>query len=538
MDLSLIHVEARVSAGRRGRWADVWPVAAARLFVWAAVALFLLAVQPTAQAQNHLPAGSVGKITGDDISVEGGVFPTSVKGATSLFISSGSVLTVHSGTAELALAGGAVVDACGPAKFTVLESGGAFTLALNFGRVRVRAGNGAAIRIFTPFIVANPISISEIGTDFTIGLDVKDSVCVYAGEGAATLEQQFGGQNLVVPTTSEFMLAGERLNPVEAPVGSCRCTYIAPPPRVNGAGVTTATSNGPTGNAPGGTSMAGAASGNGTGGTSEGTSGSAPSSNATAAPAAGETVGGTSAGANAPPATAPIEASAAPAPENPAEAKVEPPVSNGGNATATKPAGQRAEENAQTATAQGPESTKPAAPGIAIDLGHAATPPPASQSATAQPAGSAPGSTAPANAPASGSAPGDNSTTSAGKLNQTPPSGVEMSSSGSPTPPQIKDPQFKAAPAPLSYQAPPPPIEVAQMGNVQAQSKQGFMVEGHVDGKSAAAAKPSEKANSTAAAPTATKPRKPYQAPGTGFWSKFKRLFSKPAPAPKPAEQP
>lgn len=509
-------------------------MAAARFFVLAAAVLFALVLQPPARAQNHLPAGSVGKITGDDISVEGGVFPTSVKGATSLFVSSGSVLTVHSGTAELALVGGAIVDACGPAKFTVLESGGAFTLALNFGRVRVRAGNGAAIRIFTPFIVANPISISEIGTDITIGLDVKDSVCIYAGEGAATLEQQFGGQNLVVPTTSEFMLAGERLNPVEAPVGSCRCTYTAPPPRVNGAGVTTATSNGPPGNAPGGTSATGGASGNGT----SSASGSAPASTATAP--AGETAGGTSAGNNAPPAATPIEVSAAPAPENPAEAKVEPPVSNAGGGSATKPAEQPAQENAQTATAQGPESTKPAAsPGIAIDLGHAATPPPAAQSAAAQPAGTAPGSTPPANA--SGSAPaGDNSPASAGKLNQTPPSGVAMSASDSPTPPQIKDPQFKAAPAPLSYQAPPPPIEVAQMGNVQAQSKRGFMVDGHVDGKSGGTAKPAEtpKANATAAAPAATRPRKPYQAPGTGFWSKFKRLFSKPAPAPKPADQP
>ncbi len=378
--------------------------------------------------------------------------------------------------------------------------------------------------------MANPISISEIGTDFTIGLDVKDSVCVYAGEGAATLEQQFGGQNLVVPTTSEFMLAGERLNPVEAPVGSCRCTYTAPPPRVNGAGVTTATSNGPAGNAPGGT---GAGSGNQP--TSQPTG---QSTNQPTGQQASEPTGNAPGGTNEPPPAAPIEASAAPTPENPAEAKVEPPVSNGGNATASKPAGQPGEENAQTATAEGPESTKPpASQGIAIDLGHAATPPPASQAATAQPAGSAPGSTPPANASGSTPAAGDNSPAFAGKLNQTPPSGVEMSSSGSPPPPQIKDPQFKAAPAPLSYQAPPPPLEVAQMVNVQAQSKQGFMVDGHVDGKSGAAAKSeaTPKATATTAAPSATKPRKPYQAPGTGFWSKFKRLFSK--PAPKPEEQ-
>jgi hypothetical protein len=504
-----------------------------RVFVWLALGIFALAMQPVAHAQNHLPTGSVGKITGDDISVEGGVFPTSVKGATSLFVSSGSVLTVHSGTAELALVGGAVVDACGPAKFTVLESGGAFTLALNFGRLRVRAGNGTAIRIFTPFIVANPISISEIGSDFTIGLDVKDSVCVYAGEGAATLEQQFGGQNLVVPTTSEFMLAGERLNPVEAPVGSCRCTYTAPPPRVNGAGVTTATSNGPPGSGPGGSNSG---SGNGAG-TANSATGTQPANQA-----GSEQADSAPADTNGQPPPAPLEASTPPPPGNPAEAKVEPPVS-GGTAPSTKPAEQGAEGNAQTATTQGAESTPkpPTAQGVAIDLGGTATPPPATQSATAAPAGSAPApkssGTPPSSGSTSGSSSGDNSPAFAGKLNQAPPNGVAVSASGEPTPPQIKDPQFKAAPAPLSYQAPPPPIEVAQMVNVQAQSKQGFKVDGHVDGKTGATAQPATPTTTVPAPTTATtKPRKPYQAPGTGFWSKFKRLFSK--PAPKPEAQP
>ena len=162
---------------------------------------------------------------GNDISVEGGGFSVPVPGATSLFVSSGSVVTVHSGAARIALAGGGFVDICGPAKLSLLESNGAFTVALNFGKVRVRLSDPKkSVRIFTPFIIATPVAISTSPRDFTLGLAANDSMCVYVYEGAGRLEQQFGGDPLLVPMAGEFFLRSEKLNPVAGGKGSCRCT--------------------------------------------------------------------------------------------------------------------------------------------------------------------------------------------------------------------------------------------------------------------------------------------------------------------------
>jgi len=204
-------------------------------FGWSAIArptaaLFLfLAFSSAAIAQEHWPTGSVGKLEGQDISVEGGAYPVSIQGATTLFVSSGSVVTVHSGAARLSLTAGSLVDICGPAKFTLLESGGAFTVALNFGRVRLRLTDPMAIRVYTPFIVATPVAIANESRDFTLGLDVNDLMCVYAAQGAAGIEQQFGGENLIVPELGEFFLPGERLPPIAGKSGSCRCDSYQPP---------------------------------------------------------------------------------------------------------------------------------------------------------------------------------------------------------------------------------------------------------------------------------------------------------------------
>jgi hypothetical protein len=195
---------------------------------FAAILIFFVLV-PRAAAQEHWPAGAVGKLEGDDISVEGGAYPLTVPGATSLFVSSGGVITVHAGAARLTLPTGSLVDICGPAKFTVLESGGSFTLALNFGRVRLRLTDPTPVRVYTPFIIATPISISNEPRDFTIGLDVNDLMCVYAAFGAGRLEPQFGGSDALVAQLGEFLLPGEKLPPASAEEGSCRCTSYQPP---------------------------------------------------------------------------------------------------------------------------------------------------------------------------------------------------------------------------------------------------------------------------------------------------------------------
>jgi len=179
--------------------------------------------------------GAVARFTGDDISFEGSILGGAVPGGTSFFISSGTVLTVHSGDARLTLPGGGTIDICGPAKLTLLESNNAYTVALNFGRVHVRLGDPTQVHVFTPFVMATPVSIAEEARDFTIGLDINDAMCVFAAQGAARLEDQFSSEGLVVPQLGEFFLSGEKLQPVGGPPGTCRCyrdeARAIPPPR-------------------------------------------------------------------------------------------------------------------------------------------------------------------------------------------------------------------------------------------------------------------------------------------------------------------
>src|SRR4029077_19410949 len=92
--------------------------------------------------------------------------------APSIFVSNGSVGTVHSGLARMMLLAGGEIEICGPAKFTLLQSSGAITLALNFGRVHVLLPVTTALRIFTPTIVATPLEIRGTRRDVTIGLDL------------------------------------------------------------------------------------------------------------------------------------------------------------------------------------------------------------------------------------------------------------------------------------------------------------------------------------------------------------------------------
>ena len=183
------------------------------------------------------PPGTIARVTGYDISVDGGNSAPldAVFNAPSVYVSSGSVVTVHSGDAHMVLTGGGQVDICGPAKFTMLVSGGAITLALNFGRVHATLPATSQVRIFTPTIVATPIDISGNQRDITAGLDLNDSLCVRATSGALKLEQQFTGEDLIVPQSGEFFLADGKLLPVAGKPGSCDCVTtlhaknVAPP---------------------------------------------------------------------------------------------------------------------------------------------------------------------------------------------------------------------------------------------------------------------------------------------------------------------
>jgi len=188
--------------------------------------------------QTQTPPGTIGRIEGADISVDGGTAAANGSaGVTpSIYVTSGSVITVHSGKAQMMLNGGGQIDICGPAKFTLLESSDAITLALSFGRMHVQLSAATTLRIFTPTIIATPIGIGAGSRDITVGLDASDSLCVLAASGALRLEQQFSGEGLIVPQSGEFFLAEGKLVPVAGTPGTCQCAAIearvttTPPP--------------------------------------------------------------------------------------------------------------------------------------------------------------------------------------------------------------------------------------------------------------------------------------------------------------------
>jgi len=171
---------------------------------------------------------------GNDVSVQGGMAPGNDNETItpSILVANGSVVTVHSGQARMTLFSGGEVDICGPAKFTLLQSGGAITLALDFGRMRVQLPAATPLRIFTPSIVATPIDISGGARDVTVGLNLDDSLCVLATSGAIQLEHQFSGEKLIVPQTGEFFLNAGQLLPVVGKPGSCQCAAMQTRPAI------------------------------------------------------------------------------------------------------------------------------------------------------------------------------------------------------------------------------------------------------------------------------------------------------------------
>jgi hypothetical protein len=205
-----------------------------------ALLIFTFVVSYTHGLRAQQNGAAIGRVEGNDISVEGagasgnGGTPSAGGQLASFLVSNGNVVTVHVGQARMTLAAGGQVDICGPAKFTVLESGGAITLALNFGRMHVQIPATTSLRIYTPTIIATPLDIGGAVRDINVGLDLNDSLCVVSTGGAVRLEQQFSGEGLIVPQAGEFFLEGGNLVPVVGAPGSCECVAQlareSPPP--------------------------------------------------------------------------------------------------------------------------------------------------------------------------------------------------------------------------------------------------------------------------------------------------------------------
>jgi hypothetical protein len=190
----------------------------------ACLAIALTCAAAFAQAPDQSNAAMIGRVTGEDVSVVGSSQESAAGGAHSFEFAGGSTIVVHSGQARVEFAGGGELDVCGPAKFTVLASGEALTVALSFGRIHAKLDPSRPVTIYTPLITARPVAVMDQPRDFTLSLEPNTgAMCVLAAHGAVQVQQQLSGETLIVPEPSEVSLTAMPLGAAPAAPGSCRC---------------------------------------------------------------------------------------------------------------------------------------------------------------------------------------------------------------------------------------------------------------------------------------------------------------------------
>lgn len=201
-----------------------------RCFVFAALFFYCGFLAARARAQVPVPAAQtvLGQIIGDDVSVVGPSHLVTTNGTRAIEFTSGNTIVVHAAKARVDFTGGGELDICGPAKFTVLSSDQAITLALSFGRVHVRFDSLRPITIYAPMIIATPISLGDRPRDATVGLTNSGSMCVLAASGAVRLQNQLSNETVVVPQPSETFVQGNSFGAFPPAAGQCRCDFDEP----------------------------------------------------------------------------------------------------------------------------------------------------------------------------------------------------------------------------------------------------------------------------------------------------------------------
>jgi hypothetical protein len=99
------------------------------------------------------------------------------------------------------------------------------TLALDYGRVHPALENSEGLTIYTPTVVATPVSIAGGLRDATLGLESTGEMCVLAHRGAMRVEPQFAGQSMIVPQGGSVILSGGQLSSLTADASACSCEY-------------------------------------------------------------------------------------------------------------------------------------------------------------------------------------------------------------------------------------------------------------------------------------------------------------------------
>lgn len=190
-------------------------------------ALFLVSVLACAVVCAQQPE-TVGRIEGTTFTASGQVRVAREPGHNTTTLLSGSEVVVHEGHARLILTDGSEVDVCGPAKLSLLKSGGAVTVALDYGRLHGRLAPSLPITVLTALATATPVSIASNQRDLVVGLEQQGDLCVNAVLGAVRLEHQLTGEKVLAPQGAELTVPASSLNSITTAPSVCRCD---PPPQ-------------------------------------------------------------------------------------------------------------------------------------------------------------------------------------------------------------------------------------------------------------------------------------------------------------------
>src|SRR4029077_9000417 len=204
----------------------------ARTILWSALGLVsLLIFQTQARAAQATPGPSqsqvaIGRLFGDDVSVKGAISFETQNGRTTALLASGSDLTLRSGEAKIDLPEGGQIILCGPAHLSILKSGAALTIALDYGQVHLHIAASAPVTVYSPLLIITPVPIGTRETDVTVGLDQKGELCILALSGAMRIEEQLTGENLVVPQGGDVQIEGGELRTLRSGARTCSCELL------------------------------------------------------------------------------------------------------------------------------------------------------------------------------------------------------------------------------------------------------------------------------------------------------------------------
>jgi hypothetical protein len=136
---------------------------------------------------------------------------------------SGVDIRVKLGRARINLAEGGTIAVCGPAHISMLKAKNALTIALDSGTIHAHVEGSLALNIFTAQILAKTVAIGTGPRDVLVGFDTPGLMCVRAGRGALHLEEQFGGQSVMVPQGGDVTIANGQLQGMRSNSGLCAC---------------------------------------------------------------------------------------------------------------------------------------------------------------------------------------------------------------------------------------------------------------------------------------------------------------------------